>query len=291
VTANRRRLLIIAMLASATLAAIFQRPLGNATGFRVPSAGEAAAARQMFTMAMTNLDSRAITQAALGNGLEVNAVAEKGWQGLSIAEPEDSCEGRGAYFIREDSEAIPVAITAPHRGADRWTGSIAAQLFDEHRFAAAAWNSAPRRSTDECQDGGDVTRTKTHFFTSFSLAFASRFPHGRVVQLHGFDRKLRTSRSGRRSDMILSNGSENPDDGLLALTDCLSKAFPLHQISVFPFDTKELGAQQNRQGQALRKAGFDGFVHIEIVTSLRRALNENAELRASFAKCLSVGTT
>jgi hypothetical protein len=290
VTAERRRIVIVIMLVSTSLAAIFLRPLGDATGFHVPSKSEAAGAERMFASAMSAFDASSIAGAARGHGLAAQTVAEDGWQGLSIAENEDSCEGRGAYFLRDDADAAPVALMAPHRGADRWTGSIAALLFEEQRFAAAAWNTAPRRSTRDCKASGDVTRTETHFFTSFSLAFAKRFPDGRVVQLHGFDKKLRTTASGRRADIILSNGSETPDDSLLALADCLTEVLPLHKVRVFPLDTSELGALQNRQGQALRRAGFDGFVHIEIATGLRRILTSDARLRATFAACLIAGT-
>ncbi|MGL5838592.1 MAG: hypothetical protein ACRCY3_08845 [Sphingorhabdus sp.] len=278
------------MVISGTLATLLFRSLNDATGFHVPSRSEAAGARRMFAMAMSSPEFGKIAQASAQYGLEPGRIAKEGWQGLRFAEAGNSCEGRGVYILRDDADPVPVALMAPHRGADRWTGSIAALLFDEHSFAAAAWNSAPRRSSDGCQASGDVTRTETHFFTSFSLAFASRFPHGRIVQLHGFDRKLRKSASGRRADVILSNGSEIPDDGLLLLADCLGNALPMHEVSVFPFDTDELGALQNRQGQALRRAGFDGFVHVEIAQELRRALTEDRALRASLASCLATGT-
>ncbi len=289
-TAQRRRIVIISMLVSATLAAILLRPLTDAGGFLTPSKSEAAGARRMFTSALTGLDAAAIAAVSQEYGLEARMVSESDWRGLRLTEPVNSCEGRGAYLLRDEANAIPVALMAPHRGADRWTGNIAAQLFDEHPFAAAAWNSAPRRSTGECKASGDVTRVKNHFFTSFSLAFASRFPHGRVVQLHGFEHRLRTSKSGSQADVILSNGSETPDDGLLGLAECLVNALPLHRISVFPFDTQELGALQNKQGQALRSAGFGGFVHIEISRELRKALTQDVALRASLAKCLAAGT-
>jgi hypothetical protein len=243
----------------------------------------------MFATAMSGAEAGAIAEASQQFGLEARSVGKGDWQALRLAEPDDACEGKGVYLLRDEEDVAPVALMAPHRGADRWTGNIAAQLFDEHPFAAAAWNSAPRHASSECDTHGDVTRVPTHFFTSFSLAFASRFPQGRVVQLHGFDRKLRTSAAGRRADIIVSDGTESPSDGLLSLADCLGNALPLHVISAFPVDTPELGALHNRQGQALRNAGFDGFVHVEIASELRRSLTEDAQLRASLAQCLRTG--
>ncbi len=288
--AKRRHFVMIAMLASTTLAAILFRPLGGAGNFHIPNSAEAVGARRMFATAIANVRTSAMPNASENYGFEARMVTESTWRGLSLTEPENACEGRGAYFLRSEGDTIPVALTAPHRGADRWTGNITAQLFEEHPFAAAAWNSAPRRSADDCNASGDVTRIESHYFTSFSLAFANRFPHGRVVQLHGFDSKLRVSASGSQADIILSDGSEAPSDGLLSLADCLANALPTHKIRVFPYDTSELGALQNRQGQALRKAGFAGFVHIEIVHELRRTLTQDAALRASFAQCLAAGT-
>jgi hypothetical protein len=278
------------MVLSVALAAIIFRPLRDAGGFHVPSKSEAAGAHRMFASAFSDGDEQALSAASAPFGLETKKVSENGWQGLRISETEESCEGRGAYLLRDDKAALPVVLMAPHRGADRWTGEITASLFSDHPFTAAAWNSAPRRASDECKAGGDVTRVETHFFTAFSLAFAEQFPHGRVIQIHGFEKELRTSGAGRAADMIISNGSDTPGDGLLNLADCLSHSFPEHNVRVYPLDVQELGATQNSQGQALREAGFAGFAHIEISNQLRRSFLDDPQMRASFAHCLAVGT-
>src|SRR3546814_6183606 len=38
------------------------------------------------------------------------------WQGVMLAEAVDACEGRGAYLVRGGDDALPLAVTAPHRG-------------------------------------------------------------------------------------------------------------------------------------------------------------------------------
>ena len=292
--ARRRRLLVLLLmvLAIATVTSLL-RPLRDATGFHVPGVMEARSAQAMFGAA---LDAAAqgegpgeIARRAKRFGLAASRFPGDGPEGFALAEPVGGCAGRGAYLLRQADPRWPVAIVAPHRGADRWTGEIAGQLFEELPFAAAAWNSAPRRPTSICPAGGDVARAKTHYITAFSLAFARHYPGGRVIQLHGFDQLGRDSAAGRESDVIVSNGSTRPDERLLDLADCLSRQFPARQTSVYPLDTGELGAHRNRQGQALRAAGFAGFAHVELSAGFRAALVGDRSLRLRFAQCLSVG--
>jgi hypothetical protein len=290
VTAKRRHIVIILMLLSASLAAIIFRPLRDAGGFHIPSSSEASGARRMFASALSGGERKELGAASKEYGLRTRKVQEENWRGLSLAEVDENCQGRGTYLLRDETHALPVALMAPHRGADRRTGELTAMLFSEHPVAAAAWNSAPRRPGVDCNIGGDVTRVDTHFFTAFSLAFADRFPEGRIIQIHGFEKNLRKSAAARRADIIVSNGSDAPGEALLILADCLRENMPDYSVSVYPIDTNELGALQNRQGRALRASGFGGFTHIEISAELRRSLVEDPQLRASFARCLSVAT-
>jgi hypothetical protein len=290
VTAPRRRLVLVALVLLATTLAILLRPPRREGTFHVPSASEARAAQAMF--------AGLFGQAALGKGegaaarasqfaLELRRLEQPG--GIALAEPEGTCGGRGVYLLREGGGLLPVALVAPHRGADRRTGEIAAALFEEHRFAAAVWNSAPRRNAAGCAEGGDVTREPSHFLTAFSQAFARHYPQGRVVQLHGFDGASRPGRSAITADGIVSDGSRAPSERLLDLADCLSAAFPQRTIQVFPIDTGQLGATSNVQGQTLRQAGFAGFAHLELSASFRKDLQTDPAERARLAACLGAG--
>jgi hypothetical protein len=290
VTVPRRRLVIIAMVLLATTLAVLLRPVRREGDFHIPSAAETRRAEAMF--------ADVLDHAAQGQG-EIAAAQASGFglsmqrpvmpESLALAEPEGTCGGRGVYLLRDDIDALPVAIVAPHRGADLRTGEIAAALFAEYPFAAAAWNSAPRRSSAGCADGGDITREPTHYLTAFSQAFARRHPQGRIVQLHGFDPARRVDRAAMEADAIVSDGSRTPSQRLLDFAACMSAAFAGRSIQVFPIDTEELGATSNAQGQALRAAGYAGFVHLELSAAFRQELQADPAERARLAACLGAG--
>lgn len=276
---RRAGLLVLAMLVLAALASRYLSPLRQATGFVVPSAAEAKKAEAAFASALAGNDTQ------LPPGLV--AVRQEGYRVLG--EKAGQCGGQGTYLLREPP-ALPLAIVAPHRGSDRHTGTIAASLFDESPAAAAAWNSAPRRANAGCP-AGDPTRHPTHHLTAFSLAFAAAYPQGRVVQLHGFDGARRTSRAAQLADIILSQGTRTPAPSLYDLADCLSRRLHPWRVRVFPGDVDELGALENRQGQALAAAGFTGFAHIELSREVREALVADGAQRAVFGRCLATGLT
>ncbi len=202
-----------------------------------------------------------------------------------LSEPDGECAGRGIYWLNEDAGSS-LAITAPHRGSDRHTGTLAAALFLETGARAAGWNSSPRRASATCAEAIDLARSKDHLFSAFTLGFAQAVPEGLIVQLHGFDGAKRESFAARDAVMILSNGTNQPTQRLLRLADDLSLAFAPQEVLVFPIGTKELGATTNAQAQLLQEAGFEGFVHIEISAGMRAALVEDAGLRGKLARAL-----
>ncbi len=205
---------------------------------------------------------------------------------LLLSQQSDACTGQGVYWIRPDA-SHSLAITAPHRGSDRHTGVLASALFLETGAQAAAWNSAPRFPTKNCDNAIDLAQEKEHLFSAFALGFAERSPDGLLVQLHGFDAEKRQSVAAREAGMILSNGTRQPSSRLLDLADCLSIAFAPTPVLVFPGDTDELGALGNAQGQLLHQTGFQGFVHIEMSADMRADLKEKPSLRAQLAACLA----
>lgn len=195
--------------------------------------------------------------------------------------------GRGEYVIRNNERAEPLLIAAPHRGADRFTGTLAQLIFSETDAAAAGWNSAPRRGL--FGERNDVAKLRRHPFTAFALAFAATYPNGRVVQLHGFDPERRRTKAAQSASVILSGGSAHPPQAVASVSSCLQRNNGMGQVMVYPTDVDELGATQNAQGQALREVGFAGFVHVELSLALRRQLVNHAELRKQFAGCLASG--
>ncbi|MDG6079406.1 hypothetical protein E3U23_09400 [Erythrobacter litoralis] len=268
---------VVLMVVAAILAIRYLSPLRNAEGFHIPSAAEAFEAQGRFAAVLqgdaTSPPSGLIYED--DNGVTL------------LSEPDNDCLGRGSYALRRDA-SNQIAILAPHRGSDLFTGTITARLFDEQAATAAAWNSAPRHGGANCV-GGDPTRHETHYLTAFSLAFAERYPAGRIVQLHGFDRDKRASRAAQLADIIVSDGTIAPNAGLLDLADCLSRELHPLRVAVYPGDVAELGALSNRQGQALHAVGFSGFAHIEMARSVRQSLANDRAIRARFARCLTAG--
>lgn len=220
-------------------------------------------------------------------GFAVQAVGEP-FAGLSLEEPEGSCRGGGTYLLRAGSANLPLLISAPHRGADRYTGPLAFKLLLEGRAAAAAWNSAPRRGA--CGGGqSDLARLDRHPFTAFAAGFARAFPQGRVVQIHGFDPDRRETPEGSAAAVILSSGSRSVSAAVRTVAECIRSDLPGDRVAVFPSDVGELGALRNAQGRRLRAIGFEGFVHAELSLNLRQRLMQDPALRRRFAACLEAG--
>ncbi len=207
--------------------------------------------------------------------------------GVVLRETEEDRAGRGEYVVRGLETAAPLLIAAPHRRADRFTGTLARQLYAESDAAAAAWNSAPRRGP--LGKSNDVARLRRHPFTAFALAFAVTYPAGRIVQLHGFDHARRRTDAARKASVIISSGSVRVSGSVEEVAGCLRTNARIGPVLVYPADVDELGATTNAQGAALQDAGFGGFVHLELSLPLRKELARDTALREWFAKCLRSG--
>ena len=271
---------IAALLGAGTLAALF--PPFDRTGPVAPADEQAfAIAQDAFASQMEGADGD--PELLRRAGLEKRSLPEAPGT-ILLSEPGNDCAGRGIYWLRDGG--APLALTAPHRGSDRHTGTLAALLFQHTAAGAAAWNSAPRNVSDSCPDALDLAREEHHPFSAFSLAFAERHPDGLVVQLHGFERTRRGDHAARDAAMIVSDGTDTPSDRLLDLADCLSLAFAPQSVLVYPIGTGELGALTNAQGRILRKQGFGGFAHLEIAAEMREAMVADEELLTRLGTCL-----
>lgn len=284
---NARRNLVIGgagVLTAATLAALFT-PLGKSGPAAEADEVQFAIARELFAEAFARPQRTYEGFSAVN--LQPRKIEDVAGTTL-LAERGDACAGRGAYWMRDNGGA-PLVLAAPHRGADRKTGTLAAILFARSDAVAAAWNSAPRYSASDCSNGIDLVQEPLHLFTAFSLGFAASYPNGRIVQLHGFDGDRRATLKAQEASVIISNGTAEPSDQLLDLADCLTLGLAPHRVLVYPAETRELGALGNAQGQALREEGFAGFVHLEMSLPLREALIGDERLRTKLAECLAGG--
>ncbi len=211
---------------------------------------------------------------------------EQPFRGTIIEERQGKARGHGVYLIKHRAERpYPLLVTAPHRGADRYTGPLAAAVFAETDAFAAAWNSTPRGHGNK-SSGLDLAQLERHLFTAFATGFAEVHPNGKIIQLHGFDPAKRRTDSGRRADVVLSSGSQRTSPQVQFIGGCLADSLPGYNVRVFPAEVLELGALNNAQARILHKLGHDIFVHVELSLRLREALMDSRELRSAFGECL-----
>ena len=204
---------------------------------------------------------------------------------LFVREAPGRATGKGFYTIAQ--HGAPVLLQAPHRDEDVGTGTIVAQLMEEHDFKAAAWNTIPR-----WYDGvsgrvdADLAHIEVSHFNAFGLAFARVFPEGRVVQIHGFSREKRSTASGRSASIIVSSGTKLAGFAARMIADCLASTLTAETVLLYPTQVRELGATTNTNAQALRANGFHNFVHIELSREMRDALVADPDLRTRFGKSI-----
>lgn len=208
--------------------------------------------------------------------------------GVVIQESPDARQGRGFYVIRR-GEAVPIALEMPHCPSDLHTDSIGLSMFTEIPFAAAAWNTVRRDAGGKNKEtSSDLAHAQRTFFSAFSLAFARSFPKGRIVQMHGFGNEEHSDLESKGVEMVLSAGSLTPSVTVKTLFPVLDQAFP-GEVLLYTKGVESLGGTTNAQGKALRAAGFDGFVHVEMNQVLRKRLKNESEARALFAAALKEG--
>ncbi|MBE0490193.1 MAG: hypothetical protein IBX53_14055 [Halomonas sp.] len=198
-----------------------------------------------------------------------------------LIEKQDDRLGRGLYAARVQG-STPLLIQAPHQYYDLHTGTLASQLFLESDAMASAWNTMHRYHGDD----SDLVHISDSYLHALSRAFADVYPGGRILQLHGFSSAKRKSRAGREAEAILSDGSRKPLESLSQLTRCLSQRLGIRAM-LFPRDVRELGATTNTVGSNLRARGFDGFVHLELESELRKRLISDADARNSLIQCVT----
>lgn len=204
---------------------------------------------------------------------------------IFLIEKEAHKRGRGFYLFRL-SNYKKLSIQSPHSIDDLYTGEITMELALEGRFVSAGWNTVPRKSAhDERSESSDLAHLKESYFTAHARAFARAFQSGSLMQLHGFAKEARKSKSGSESDIIVSSGSNIPGGRAEQMDRCLGKDVSA-KSSLYPIETKELGGATNTVGIALRKMGHEGFIHIELSKQMRLLLKDEKKIRTSFRGCI-----
>lgn len=255
-------------------------------GYIPATSAQETEARDIFTRLMAGDHSPDLRADLAAAGFDLQTRQAGGADWTAIAERADAATGKGAYLVREDG--TPVLLQVPHRFKDLHTGTIVALIMDEHPILAAAWNTVPRwYDKDGRRVDADLAHAAHSQFAAFGLAFAAAYPRGRIVQLHGFSHDKRVSDVGRTAGFIVSSGSRTPSRAASNLARCLRDAFSDEPTLLYPLQVRELGGTTNTVGQALRAAGFNGFVHLEMSRKMRNHLLVDAGARAQLAGCLT----
>lgn len=203
----------------------------------------------------------------------------------AVMETSTAHTGRGFYAFSTVT-GKPWVLQAPHGNDDLHTKTIALNLFREGLFAAAAWNTLPRNAL---VDGGpelaDLAHLSNSYYQAFTRAFAQRYPEGRLIQIHGFDKNKRSTVAGATSDMIVSAGVEQATPWVVQVADCLKTKMP-GVVRLYPIDVQELGGTTNAQKKLLQQLGHTGFMHVEMSENMRLRLRDDAVVRRDFIGCL-----
>ncbi len=262
-----------------------QQQIDNAYGkavVQIPHTAELTQATQAFEQALSGQQASALW-ANLGMQTHIR-------EGMAyIHEAPDQRSGRGLFSLRVSGSVQPWLLQAPHAKSDNYTGRLAALFYAEQPIKAAMWNTVHRRTRLQISPQGktaDMAHLTGTYWQAMTASFARQFPHGRIIQLHGYAQSKRRTAAARASDMIISAGHLRPPTWIEAFSRCMKKALPA-KVSLYPDEVRELGATTNVQGHLLQQLGFDGFVHIEMSRPLRNMLLKRKDLRLKLFDCLS----
>jgi hypothetical protein len=188
----------------------------------------------------------------------------------------------GQAVIKKQRNALlpPLMLQAPHQFYDLNTGKIANALFNDDKYQVKMLNSAQRYSSENA----DLAHQKLTIFSAFSEVFAQHNSQAKIIQLHGYSNKKRKTNAGRYADMIISNGTQYPDDYLRGLQVCHRDELGL-VTRIYGYDVFELGATKNQIGKRLNKKQAGQFIHIELSNVTRESFNDDSWLRG-FNKCI-----
>jgi len=251
--------------------------------YQAPAAGETTRVEAVFVQLLAGTPPAALHEELVALALEVIPVADAP-ETLLLREAGDARRGRGFYVLRPGVRADVLQV--PHAFKDHHTREIGLRLFAEGRFAAAGWNTVPRWSVQEgVRTDADLAHLPDSYFTAFTRAIARHLPTVQVLQIHGFDAGKRKTEHAAAADMIVSNGTSTSSPQLRRQAPCLARSLAI-SVGVYPDTVRELGGTTNVQGEALRRLGHPGFVHLEMSAALRQRLLDDADSRRAWLYCL-----
>ena len=256
-------------------------------GYVAATPAEALRSEEMFFRALRGERGAALEDGFRGLGFVMERLGLGGEPLAVVREAPGAGTGKGLYVLRAPVGISPVALQAPHRDDDLDTGRILARLLaEERRFAAAAWNTLPRRSEDAAgrRVDSDLAHAPVSHLNAFTRAFGRAHPSGLVAQIHGFDAARRGESAAGGAEMIASGATTAPGPAVRASAACLRGTW---RVLLYPQEMHELGGTTNANAAALRALGGTAeFLHLEIARDIRRELARDAQVRARLAACL-----
>ncbi|MFT4924952.1 MAG: hypothetical protein ACI8WB_001042 [Phenylobacterium sp.] len=191
-------------------------------------------------------------------------------------------------------------LQVPHRFYDKWTAAISAHWWQSGQFKLAMLNTVHRHAGRE-QDkpiNSDFSSAQNNPMLAATRAFIANFKQPVVLQLHGYSKASRNSKTAQKADVILSHGANLPTAYLVKLNKakaCLNRniAGVVDGIDegaalVFPHDVTELGGTKNIIGKELRYMGYyQHFVHIELSLVLRQKMRDDNQLSLQVLDCIT----
>jgi hypothetical protein len=275
--AGTPNLSIAAPKTAATLKQIYTKAWKHAAkvDYVAPQPDELDAMQLLFARLMRD-EQRSSTLAELqerGWAVHTQRVGAATW--TIVSEAPNRRSGRGLYAISDRGRH---ALQAPHVPSDALTGKILLGYADDALPRALAWNTVHRKNAD-------LARLPNTYLVAFSRAFARVFPDERILQFHGFDAGKRRSAAGAYSSAIISSGHADPSPVLKSSVKCMQEGIE-KRTRLYGVDVSELGATRSPVARALWMESYQGFVHVELDSRLRKRLSSDPEQRRKLLACL-----
>lgn len=184
-----------------------------------------------------------------------------------LREAPEAKRGRGILLTRAAGSRL--ALMAPHRFFDRFTGDIARGVFFRAKASVLLENTAHRhwRRAEGAEHGpSDAAHNEATALHALAKGVAAGRKGLLLAQLHGFNEDLEPL-------AIVSDGTREPGPHAKAVAERLRGA--KIDVQLYGPDTRRLGATENAQGRHLRGSD-DRFLHVEMSLPLRESLKADA---------------
>ncbi|NOU52447.1 hypothetical protein HG263_18140 [Pseudoalteromonas sp. JBTF-M23] len=174
----------------------------------------------------------------------------------------------------------PCIVSVLHQFFDQYTFPIGTAIY-ANLCQVMVSNSHHRYSDKIDEQTMDLSKRASSLHHNAILAYQASYPEAKILQIHGFSKKKRSTLTGKNADFIVSQGKYSTEK-IQQLSVCL------RQISSasydYPRQINELGGTKNVMHQLALTP--DTFFHIEISRTMRQQLIEHNHLMEQLTLCL-----